>query len=338
MKAAIYYGPEDMRVGDISCPKPKEDQVLLKIEACGICGSDVHLYKGRMKFPVEGVSIFGHEFTGTISELGKNVSNFRIGDRVVVNPNIYCGKCFFCERGQENFCVDRRVIGGHFFGAFSEYCVADEKQLCILPDNVSFVEGALTEPISCCLNAIDNLHCKTGDCVAIVGSGGIGLLMIQLVKHSGAGTILVIEPNKKRRELAIKFGATMVIDPSGKSTEEIKQCLNVRNIDKVIECVGRPETIGTAIAIAGRGATVMIFGVAEADTEVTIKPYKVFEDELHITGSYINPYTFARAVEMLKVRRLDLSEHIKTIVKLDNIVECFTSPKYRDCAKIIIKP
>lgn len=338
MKAVVHYGPYNMRIEEIATPKAGEKQVLVQVKACGVCGSDRHLFQGRMKFDVEGVSIFGHEFAGVISEVGEGVTLWQVGDRVAVNPNLLCGKCYFCQRGQENFCKDRHVLGGDLWGGFAEYCVVDEKLLYHLPEKVSFLEATLSEPLSCCLNGMFLTDIKAGDTVMIIGSGGIGLLMIQLAKIQGAGTIIVCEPNDARRALAMRFGALIGFNPTETTIEEVVKMYGIENIDVAIECVGAHDTIKSAYDVPGRGTKIMIFGTPAMDDEVPVDTYDMFCNEKKIMATYINPYTFGRVLELLKSKRIDLSEHVKTVVPLSEIMDCFTTDKYRDAAKMIIVP
>ena len=194
----------------------------------------------------------------------------------------------------------------------------------------------MAEPISCCLHGIDLCNIKYGDTVLVMGGGPIGMIMLQLAKNAGASKVILSEPVEEKRELALKLGATKVINPM---EEDVKAVLDeyCENVDVVIECVGNIHTQEDAIQFAGKAATVMFFGLAAPGESFPMKPDDIFKKELTVTSSYINPYTFERAISVLESKTIDLESLITNIVPLDDIVDVFTKPEYRRTGKVMIQ-
>jgi L-iditol 2-dehydrogenase len=339
MQAAIFYGIRDLKIQDVKLRKLISHEVLLKVHACGICGTDVHIYEGAEgSAAVFPPVILGHEFSGEVCEVGDDVKNIKIGERVCIDPNIYCGKCYYCRNGQVHFCHQLTAIGVTIDGAFAEYCIVPENQVYRLPENVSYEEGALSEPIACCLHGIDQSESSPGDTVLIIGGGTIGLIMLQLAKITGAAKLLLSEPVSEKRELALKLGADVVLDPVRENFDQAVQSHTKNGVDIVIECVGRKETMEQAVHSARRGGTIMMFGLTPPNCEIPLKPFDVFRRELTIKSSFINPFTQARAVELLGSGRVKVKELISQVVSLENLIRIFEKDNVRKIGKVVIKP
>lgn len=339
MKAAVFHGEHDLRVEEVQKRLPKADEVLIKIEACGVCGTDLHIYEGA-----EGAAacvpftILGHEFSGTVYEMGSEVRNFKLGDRVCVDPNDMCGNCYYCRIGKGHFCENMIGIGTTVNGGFSEFCTVHEKQVYSIGEHLSFEEGAMAEPLACCLHGMDLAGAKTGDTVMVIGGGTIGLIMLQLAKLSGASTIIIIEPVQTKRKMALKLGADVAIDPFNQNVEEELSKHNVKYIDVTIECVGLKNTVMDAIKYVGKGGTVMMFGLTNPTCEIPLKPFDVFKREITLKASFINPYTQNRAVSLLESGKINVRDLITDKVKLADINKVFEDKSYRSRGKIIIEP
>jgi threonine dehydrogenase-like Zn-dependent dehydrogenase len=260
----------------------------------------------------------------------------KVGDRVSGDPNDMCGECYFCKNGKQHFCTNNVGVGTTVDGGFAEYVVMREKQVYKFADDLSFIEAAMAEPISCCLNGIDLCNIKPGCTVLVIGGGPIGMIMLQLAKYAGAAKLILSEPVAEKREQALKLGATKVINPMEEDVAAVlaDYCMNV---DVVIECVGNIHTQEDAVHLAGKTATVMFFGLASPDDSFPLKPDEVFKKELRITSSFINPYTFERALRILEAKTLELESLITNIVPLDDIADVFTKPEYRRTGKVMIK-
>lgn len=338
MKAARFYEKGKLVVEDIPVVEPSDDEVLINIKYCGICGTDVHIFNGdKGSSPVTPPVTLGHEFSGDVVKVGKNVRRFAVGDRVSVDPNSYCGECYFCQNGKKQMCDDMKGIGTALDGAFAEYITVPEKLVYKIADNVSYEAASMTEPLSCCLHGFDMTGVRLGDTVMVVGTGNIGLLMVQLAKHAGATTIIAVEPNERRRNIAIELGAAFGIDPLHDDTDAFLKEHNIVNIDKVIDCAGRVSTNEYSVHYAGKGATVMLFGLTGPDDEMRLKPFEVFQKELTIKGSFVNPDTFERAGRLLSTGIISTDKIITDIVPLSDIQEAFATRAYAKNGKMIIK-
>lgn len=220
MKSAVFYGKHDMRVEEREVPEVGPQEVLIQVKACGICGTDVHIYEGdKGAAEVTPPTILGHEFAGVIVKRGNQVKNFREGDRVCIDPNCICGNCDFCKNGQVHFCEHMIGYGTTVNGGFAQYCVVRESQVYRLGENTSFAQGAMTEPVACCLHGIDMCDIQPGHQVVVIGGGMIGLLMLQLAKLAGATKVALLEPVEKKREMGRRLGADICIDPLKEDVE-----------------------------------------------------------------------------------------------------------------------
>ena len=336
MRAAVYHGPRDLRVEEVPVRELAGNEVMIKVKYCGVCGTDVHIFNGDGgAFAVNPPLVPGHEFSGIVEKVGEKVTQVQVGDHVTGDPNDMCGECYFCKNKMQHFCTNNIGVGTTVDGGFAEYVIMREKQVYKVDENLSFIEAAMSEPISCCLNGIDLCDIKAGDTVLVLGGGPIGMIMLQLAKFAGASKLILSEPVQEKRELAMKLGATKTIDPL---TEDVKAVLDdyCENVDCVIECVGNIHTQEDAVNFAGNCCTVMFFGLAAPEESFPLKPDVVFKKELKITSSFINPYTFKRAVSVLESKRLDLESIITDIVPLEKIADVFTEPEYRRTGKIMI--
>ncbi len=339
MKSAVFYGKHDLRVEEHPMPEVGPHDVLIQVEACGVCGTDVHIYEGNKgAAEVTPPTILGHEFSGVIREVGSEVKKYKAGDRVCIDPNCYCGACDPCRNGVAHFCENMMGYGTTVNGGFAEYCAVDERQVYLLGENTTFEQGAMAEPVACCLHGIDMCEIQPGQQVVIIGGGMIGLLMLQLAKLAGAAKVALLEPVENKREVGRKLGADVCIDPV---KEDVKERLAENGMDwvnVVIECVGRPSTIEQAIEIAGNKAVVMMFGLTKPDEEIAVKPFQVFQKELVLKASYINPYTQKRALDLINSGRLDVSSMVYEVCSLDKLEEILSRPEVRAKGKYVISP
>lgn len=337
MKAAVYFKKHDVRVVDIPVPEVGERDVRVKIKFCGVCGTDLHIFHGDGgAAPVPEGTVIGHEFSGVVDAVGAKVTRFKPGDRVSVDPNEVCGECYFCMNGKAHFCTSMKGYGTSYNGGFAEYVSVPEKQVYHLPDGLSFEAGSQSETLSCCINGIDLCHLRAGANVLVIGAGPIGLMMLQLARMAGAGKLLVSELVPEKRALARKLGADVVIDPNKEDVREAihREC---ENLDCVIEAAGTPFTQKQAIELAGKCCTVMLFGLVAPETEIVVKPYSIFQRELTIVSSFINPYTFTRSVRLLGQKRVVMDDIITDIMPLEEIGRVFTDPAFRKRGKVLIR-
>lgn len=332
MKAVVLYGPGNVAVGDLPLKDLAVGEVRVKIAYCGICGSDHHKVSGKKNTrPVTYPVALGHEISGVVADVGEGVTEFKPGDRVTVDPNWGCGKCEFCKDGKKSFCKNSRgVVKG-----MAEYINAPVENVYHIPEKLSLRDAALAEPLACCLRGADLLGVRHGERVALVGLGAIGTIMIQLIKNAGAGEIIVVEYDETKEALAKELGADVFI--CSKNEEKVAEYAAKYNVDKVIECVGNTGAQLSALSIAGRGATVVMFGVADSAKTTPISLYDAFIKELTIKTSYVNPYTTERAVRVLASGMLDTSKIIHRELTMEEAAEEFMNPQLSRFGKLLVK-
>lgn len=339
MRSAVFYGKHDLRIEDHEMPKVGPKDVLIQVKACGVCGTDVHIYEGdKGAAEVTPPTILGHEFSGVITEVGSEVQHYQVGDRVCIDPNCYCGACDPCRKGVAHYCEHMIGYGTTVNGGFAEYCAVDERQVYKLGEHTTFEQGAMTEPVACCLHGMDMCEIQPGHQVVIIGGGMIGLLQLQLARLAGAAKIALLEPVESKREVAEKLGADVCIDPIHEDVKARLKEAGMTWINTVIECVGRPSTIEQAIDIAGNKAVVMMFGLTKPDETISVKPFEIFRKELELKASYINPYTQKRALDLIDSGRLDVSSMVYEICGLDRLADILGKPELRAKGKYIISP
>ena len=338
MKAAVFYGKHDIRVETIPVPDIKDDDVLIKVGYCGVCGTDVHIFEGdKGCAEVHPPIVLGHEFAGVIVAVGKDVKNRKEGDRVDVDPNILCEACPACLAAKGHFCEHMTGIGTMINGGFAEYVAVPAKQTHLVSESTDLRAAAMTEPLACCLHGIDMCEIRTGDKVLVIGAGMIGLLMLQLARLSGAAFVAVSEPVAKKRDMAKKLGADVCFDSTAVTAQEFEEKCRKYNFDCVIECCGLVKTIEQAVRVAGNKATVMMFGLTKPDDEIALKPYDVFSKELTLRSSYINPYTQARALALIENKRIDVTSMQNEPVSLEELRSVLSDEKKRAKGKFLIK-
>lgn len=326
-----------LKLGEREIPKVKEDEILIKVLACGICGTDVHVFKGINKGKPN--IIRGHEFVGEILEIGEKVKDLKPRDIVVVDPNIPCMSCYQCRNGKIHLCKNLTAIGVDVDGGFAEYCVVPSKQAYILPSNIEPIVGALAEPLACAIHGIDRVGIKEGEDVLIIGGGALGLILTQLAVNAGASKVFVSEPQKEKRDLALGFGASRVIDPISEDLiDVVKKETDDRGVDVVIEAVGSGKTILQAVKVVSDGGKVLFFGVAPEDVLIDISPFEVYRRELTLLGSFVNPFTMDRAVSLISTRRINLYPLISEIIPLRDIEEGIEIASSGKAIRVIVRP
>ena len=334
MLAAVFSGTRNITVRDYSLRPLEKSELLIKVAYCGVCGTDKHIYEGNAtsSIPV----ILGHEYSGTITEKGSKNTKFDIGDKVAIDPNIYCGCCKFCRIGKVNFCENLKALGVTHDGGFAEYSIVPISQVYLVPNDFDLSIAAFAEPLSCCLRGIEHADIKPGNSVVIIGGGPIGLLMIQLVKNAGASRIILIEPDAHKQKLGIELGADYYLSPVEENISEKINELTDSQIDVVIECVGNKNTVDQAINLAGKGGKVVIFGLAPKDQHITLNLQYLFKNELKIFNSFLNPFTLKSAIDLLIHKRINVQKLITKQVSLKNINEVFHDNDFAHNIKVLI--
>ncbi|MGG3005409.1 zinc-dependent alcohol dehydrogenase family protein [Geobacillus stearothermophilus] len=338
-RASLFYGSRNIEVKEKSIRNLNSKELLIRVKACGICGTDIHIFNGsqgstRVNPPV----VLGHEFSGEVVQVGPEVKGFQVGDRITVDPNIYCGECFYCKNGKRHLCENLTALGVNLDGGFQEYCILPYTQAYKIPEHLSFEEGAMVEPLACCLHGIDLAEIDAGETVAIIGGGTIGLLMTQLAKLRGASFIMVSEPVEKRRNLALELGANCVINPMEQTTKEVISQKYPAGFDVVIECAGNKSAIEQALTLVKRGGTVLLFSVSDVNTQISVRPFEIFYKELTIKGSFINPHTHGRAIELIASGLVNVKPLITHCFPLESIEQAIATQTSPDAIKVLVKP
>ena len=317
MKAAVFYGRHDLRIQEIDAPTATPGNILVQVKACGICGTDMHIFDGdEGAAPTPSGTVLGHEFSGEVIAVGDGVTNISVGDHVCIDPNQLCNTCNYCREGLGHFCENMIGIGTTVHGGFAEYCSIPQSQAYKFDKKLSYAAAAMTEPVACCLHGIDMCEINPGATVAVIGGGMIGLLMLQLAKLKGASKLILIEPVAAKRELGLTLGADLTIDPF---TQDAAEILRNDRIDVVIECVGRTETMAQAVTLAGKKSTVMLFGLTKPDDTLSIKPFELFKKEIVLKASFINPYTQARALRLIESGKIDVTSMVYKTIAVDDL-------------------
>jgi 2-desacetyl-2-hydroxyethyl bacteriochlorophyllide A dehydrogenase len=336
IKAAVWYGGKDIRIENVPLPKIKDDEVLLKVKAVSICGSDLHAYRGVSKRRVPPL-VMGHEFSGEIAEVGRTVKNLSIGERVVVEPIISCGSCRLCRLGRDNICENLQLVGLHRSGAFSEYVSVPAKKCYTLPKMVSFEEASLVEPLAVAVHAVHLASLEKNEAIAIIGSGAIGLMILQVAKKGGAGKIVVLDTLDYRLALAKSLGATTTINV--KKEVPLQRILTDGGVDTVFEAVGHQETVQQGLEMVRTGGKVIVIGMLEATMQLPILDITV--KEIDLQGSY--GYTsddFQQALKLIAQGKVNVKPLITHLLPLDDIKKGFEilSQGAEDVIKVVLNP
>ncbi|HEY0829155.1 MAG TPA: galactitol-1-phosphate 5-dehydrogenase [Bacilli bacterium] len=305
MKALVYEGPRLMNMRDMPIPIPNEDEVLIRMERVGICGSELSGYLGHNSLRVPPL-VMGHEFSGEVAGLGNRVSSFKEGDRVTANPLVSCGICRDCQSGAAHLCSQRKLIGAHRPGAFAEYVTVPEGNVYLLPGNVSYDAGALTEPFACAVHVCRLLHLTPTDRLLIVGAGPIGLFILQAAHVYGLTNIVIMDLNRERLEIAASLGGI-----TASSSEELKKFTPAGGFETAVDAVGMNATRNQCVLSVRNGGRVAFTGLHEADSTLPINT--VIRNEIQIYGAFAYaPNDFEIALQWLsegKVSMLDWTLH-----------------------------
>ena len=323
MKALIYEGEKKLRIEERPVPVPKEGEVLIKVKACGICGSDVHGYLGITGRRLPGYAM-GHEFSGQVASLGAGVSKVKTGQSVVIQPISSCGSCVFCVEGNNNLCPDRKLLGVmDVQGAMAEYICVSEEQLIPMGEGCSFEIGALTEPFAVAYSAVEKVRSYEGKTVLIIGAGMIGLCILEMVKTKNPAKIIVSDLSDIRLERAGKRGADVLVNPQkGDFEAQISKGTGSHMCDIVFEAVGREATANQSIEALKKNGTAIWVGVSQH--EITIDMHQVVTYQRTITGSM--NYTqkeFEKTAELLASGKLYTDGLITKKISLDQASEYF---------------
>lgn len=334
MKAIVFSAAEQMGIERLADPTPARDEVVVQIAQCGICGTDVHIYHNEYmsEFPL----VPGHEFAGTVVAVGADVTDVRLGERVAVDPNLYCGRCDFCRNEQANHCSNWQGIGITRGGGFAEYVAAPARACYRLPDEISDAQAAFIEPLSCVVHALKRYHLLPGDSALIFGSGPMGLLLLQALRNAGAARVVMVDKQPDRLALAQHFGAQTVV--AGEDADEALRSLAPHGFQAVIDATGVPAVIKQAFRHLRPRGQYLQFGVTPRTATVEVSPYDIFHNDWTIVGSFALCYTFLPAIEMLLHGVVDVKPLISHTVPMTQFEELFGEFEAGRTLKVHIRP
>lgn len=319
MQAMLLKQYMQLELVDMPEPSIGPDDVLVRVRACGICGSDVHGLDGRTGRRIPPL-VMGHEAAGEVVECGANVTDLKPGERVTFDSTVYCGRCFFCTRGEVNLCDNREVLGvspGPYrrHGAFAEYVSVPRRIMYRLPDNLSYEQAALIEAVSVAVHAVNLTPIVLGDTAVVVGSGMIGLLAIQAVKHAGAGRVIAVDPDDGRLKLARELGASETVNPkTTDAAEAIRGMTEGRGAAVALECVGATEPIQTAIASVRKGGAVTLVG--NLAPEIALPLQSVVTRQIRVQGSCASNGEYPASIELMSGGAIKVDAMISAVAPL----------------------
>jgi len=345
MKAAVFYGPKDLRIEERPVPAIADNEVLLQVKACAICGSDVRTYNfgaGNITEPV----ITGHEVSGVVAAVGKRVSGYRTGQRVTVAPAIPCGECPYCARGIQTMCDNLRSIGYQFHGGFAEYMVVPHtavKAGCIntIPEDVSFDEATLAEPLACAINGQELLNVGMEDTVVIIGAGPLGCMHVDLARTRGARKIVLADMRERRLELARPFGADVLVNVEKENLEErVRQETGGCGADVVIVSAPSGKAQEQALLLAAKHGRISFFGgLPKTSPTISLNANLVHYKELFIMGAYgSKPRHNRMGLDLLASGKIHCSSLIGLTVPVERIVEAMGAVSEGTILKAVVRP
>lgn len=343
MKALVLKEYRRFALEDFAVPELQPDEVLVRVRACGICGSDVHGMDGSSGRRIPPI-IMGHEAAGEIAGVGSGVTGWRTGDRVTFDSTVYCGDCWFCRRGKINLCENRRVLGvscGEYrrHGAFAEFVAVPQRILYRLPDNLSFEQAAMVEAVSVAVHAVKRTPLAEDAVVVVVGTGMIGLLVVQALRAAGCRQIVAVDLDEGRLQLAKIFGATHAIkadDPG--LLEKIRALTGGRGADAAFEVVGLPPTVKTAIESVRKGGSVTLVGNLKPQVELPLQA--VVTRELTLIGTCASAGEYPECLELIASGKINVTEFISATPPLAEGAQWFERlyAGEKGLMKVLLKP
>ena len=342
MKVLLLSKYRHLEIADLPEPTPGPGEVLVRVAACGICGSDVHGYDGSSGRRIPPI-VMGHEAAGTIAATGDGVTGLAEGARVTFDSTIYCGACSHCRRGEVNLCDDRQVLGVSCSdyrraGAFAEYVVVPSRIIYRLPDNLSFAEAAMLEAVAVAIHAVSLTQVSPGSTALVIGAGTIGLLTLQALRAAGCSRVFVADIDRSRLELARSLGATDILSAETDLVAQVLQLSGGAGVDLAVEAVGRNETVKAAIESVRKGGSVTLVG--NISPEVTLPLQKVVTRQIRLQGSCASAGEYPQAIELMAAGKIQVKPLISAIAPLEEGPRWFERLYLREpnVMKVVLTP
>lgn len=333
MKALVMESVKHAVVKEMPYPSPGPNEITIQVKRVGICGTDIHIYNGTFMphYPL----IPGHEFSGIVHELGGNVKGFSVGDRVAVDPSIFCGKCEFCLSARGNHCVEWNATGDTVDGAMAEYVKVPQETVFHMQDSMSYATGAFIEPIACVVHGMNQLELKVGQSVLLFGAGSMGQLLVQALSHAGAGELSVVDVSENKLELAKKNGANYTYLNTELETKLTHRKKHM-GFDVVVDATGIPEVIESQYQYLGPKGTHLQFGVAPQGSTIVISPFDIYHMDWKLIGSMAVNHTFKAAQDWIAAGRFETDPLISKVIPLEEVPNFFAAGKASDIMKVQI--
>ncbi|GBF34268.1 sorbitol dehydrogenase [Desulfocucumis palustris] len=318
LNSFVVKAPQNIAIENIPLPEIGDRDVLVRVAACGICGTDRHIYHGH--YPANYPVVIGHEFSGRVERAGREVREVTPGDKVSIDPNILCGTCSSCREGHPNLCRNMVALGVDLNGGLSPYCRVPVSQIYKLPPEADLADASLVEPLSCVLHGVDLLGVKAGTRVVIFGGGFIGQLMAQIIRLQGAARVVLVDPNEDKRAIARSLGFDTI------NSRDLRQLESLAEFDASVDCAGAGKVLQQCIEITRPGGKILMFAAYGQGQEVAVTPYDIFRKQLQLIGSFTYPDTQSRAIRLLTSGKIVL-DPLVTRIRLDEVVSLFTGER-----------
>jgi L-iditol 2-dehydrogenase len=343
MKALVLSEYKNLQLQDMPVPQPADDELLIKIKACGICGSDVHGFDGSTGRRIPPI-VMGHEASGVVEAVGRNVKDFRLGDRVTFDSTVYCGECFYCQRGQVNLCEDREVIGVSTplfrrMGAFAEYVTVPARIAYALPESMPFAHAALIEAASVAVHGASLTPIEPGDTAVVIGAGMIGLLTLQAARQAGAQRVFVVDLDDTRLKMASDLGATETFNSKTQNVvAEIQRRTEGRGEDVALECVGITDAIALAVESVRKGGAVTLVGNVAPKIELGLQ--SVVSRQIRLQGSCASSGEYPEVIAMMADGRIRVEPLVSAVAPLADGASWFQRLYDREpgLLKVVLQP
>ena len=332
MKAAVFIGPGKLEIAER--PNPHElasDEVLVQVQACGLCGSDVHALAVPPGHPTAPDTIMGHEFVGRVVDRGASVTNLEIGARVVVDPDPKCGACRNCQRGMPSACLNVRALGVYRDGGLAAFCAVPERAAFEISEAVPTQLAAIAEPLACVVHGVERAAIRPGDSALVFGAGSIGCMFAALMSNAGTSPTVVVEPTAARREIALKCGADFALSPE--QWEAAREELLPFGPDVVVDAVG--SLFAPALEVVATGGRVVLIGM-NSTARATIAQNEITQRGITVVGSYITEFTFPTAIRLLERGVPDLSPIVTHRLGLDDVPLALRLLQSGEALKVVI--
>jgi 2-desacetyl-2-hydroxyethyl bacteriochlorophyllide A dehydrogenase len=329
MRAVVWEEPGRLAVTEAADPVPGHGELVIQVGVCGICGTDLHIADGEFP-PTPYPIIPGHEFAGRVVAVGTDApGGWREGERVAVDPSLFCGYCPACRAGRGNLCANWNAIGDTVNGAFAEYVAVPAANAYRIPDNVDDAQGALIEPLSCAVHGLRRIGPVLGEDVVLTGAGTMGLLLLQLLNRAGARSVSVVDRKASRLETAKTLGAAEVADDVAALG---------RRFGVAVDATGAPAAIEAGFAALERGGRLLVFGVTSGDAEVSLSPFRIYNDEITVLGSMAVLNSFGAAADLMAAGAIDTAPMLGPPFRLSEFAGALASVRAGEGIKVQVAP